>query len=79
MKETEIVINNKISLPYFTNEQLDLEALQSYNQGMYHIPKKTGFPKKWKWVTGATNDGFTDECLGILADVAAGNPPLGWN
>lgn len=66
-------------LPDFTTSQLELEALQSYTDGMYHKPEKSGFPKKWKWVTGATNDGFADECLGILADVAAGNPPLGWN
>jgi len=66
-------------LPDFTVDQLELETLQSYGEGGYHVPKKSGIIKKWKWVNGAQNDGFADKCLVILKAISVGNMPIGWD
>lgn len=67
------------NLPDFTLQQIELEALQSYGKGNYHIPKRSGLSRNWKWVIGAPNDGFADSCLALLKDVASGKLPVGWD
>lgn len=66
-------------LPDFTEKQLDLETLQSYGTGMYHIPKRTGVSRRWQWVKNTEDDGYAEKCLAILAEVARGKFPEGWN
>ena len=66
-------------LPDFTLKQIELEALQSYGTGSYHIPKKSGLSRKWHWVKGTQNDDYADACLNLLKEVSAGKPPVGWD
>lgn len=67
------------NLPDFTEKQVELEALQSYGTGMYFIPKQATITRKWSWIRNPKDDGYADKCLAILADVAQGKFPTGWN
>lgn len=66
-------------LPDFNDDELALETLQSYGIGNYHIPKKSGLSRKWKWQAGATNDGFAEGCLQLLKEILSGKIPVGWD
>lgn len=66
-------------LPDFSNEELETETLQSYGKGIYYIPKKTGSARGWSWEKSGQNDNYADECMTILNNVVAGNPPVGWD
>lgn len=67
------------NLPDFTAKQIDTEALQSYGTGMYYIPKQAPITRKWSWVRNPKDDGYADKCIAILAEVAQGKFPEGWN
>lgn len=66
-------------LPDFSEKELDLETLQSYGSGLYHLPKRNALTRKWSWIKSSTNDGFAAKCLEILKNVAGGKLPEGWN
>lgn len=66
-------------LPDFTEEQITLEALQSYGSGSFFKPKRPNPQTEWTWTQNQANDGFGERCMTIVKRVAEGNEPPDWN
>ena len=66
-------------IPDFNEEQLNLEALQAFGHGMYHVPRRSGILGKWSWVKNTDNDNLAERALTVLKRVSQGDIPDGWD